>query len=136
MNYEKEASLRQPIHRYFNALNYSLYDEVRLFARNIDVVAKKGSSLATVELKLHDWTRAMQQAYLNLHVADYSYVALPEDAWSRVSPRLHSLASANGIGLMSVDGEAKLIMRARPSQIIHRNLRKGFLRNIARATPD
>lgn len=133
MNYDKESALRPSIHQYFEVQDYILFDEVRIFARKIDVVAKKGGRLVTVELKLHDWTRAIQQAYLNLHVANYSYVALPENTWSKVSPRLYNLAATYGIGLISVDGKAKLIMKAAPSKIIHQNLRKEFFKRIAQA---
>ena len=135
MTYEKESALRLPVRRFFEAQDYTVYEEVPLLARKVDVIAKKGKKVVSVELKLHDWNRAIQQAYLNLHVSNYSFVALPEEIWSKVDPRLHYLASTNGIGLISVDGSAKLIMRARPSQIIHPKLRSAFLKKISQAHP-
>ena len=71
MKVSKEESLREPVEKFFAEKNYTVYHEVKLLARKIDVVAKRKSQIVAIELKLHDWARALQQAYLNLHVSDY-----------------------------------------------------------------
>jgi hypothetical protein len=130
LKFEKEEDLREPVHRYLESLNYRWKDEVRLFSREIDVVGRKQNTILAVELKLKDWNRALQQAYLDLRVSNYSSIALPEQIWSRVDPKLFSLAASYGIGLISVDGQAKQIMRPRASKLIQPNLRKKFLRRL------
>ena len=50
-----ERDLREPVREYFNAKNYSVFDEARLFARGIDIVAKRRSKIVAVELKVEKW---------------------------------------------------------------------------------
>ena len=136
MKVSKEESLREPVEKFFAEKNYTVYHEVKLLARKIDVVAKRKSQIVAIELKLHDWARALQQAYLNLHVSDYSYIALPESLCQHLSPKIYPLAAENGIGLMSVDGMAKEIMTGRHSTMIIPHLRRTFLGQIAASQPD
>ncbi|MCJ7760098.1 hypothetical protein MUP59_03025 [Candidatus Bathyarchaeota archaeon] len=130
MNRLHECELREPVHQFFSIRNYSVHDEVRLFQRNIDIVAERRNKVVAVELKTRDWKRAVQQACLNLRVSDYSYVALPESMWSRVSPQVHYQAYDHGLGLLSVDGEAKQIMRPQQSERIQPSLRTLFLKRL------
>jgi hypothetical protein len=132
MNYEREKEMHKPIHEYFTERQYSVFDEARLFSRKIDVVAKRRNQVVTVELKLHDWKRAISQAYLNQRVSDYSFVALPEPLWNRIDRRIYSMSVAYGIGLLSVDGVARQIMRAERSRRIQPYLRKTFIKELQR----
>ena len=132
MTYEKEKEMQKPIREYFTERQYSVFDEVRLFSRKIDFVAKRRNQIVTVELKLHDWKRAISQAYLNQRVSDYSFVALPEPLWNRIDRKIYSVSVAYGIGLLSVDGVAQQIMRAEHSKRIQPHLRKSFLKDLQR----
>jgi hypothetical protein len=132
MTYEKEKEMQKPIREYFTERQYSVFDEARLFSRKIDVVAKRRNQVVTVELKLHDWKRAISQAYLNQRVSDYSFVALPEPLWNRIDRKIYSVSVAYGIGLLSVDGVARQIMRAEHSKRIQPHLRKSFLKDLQR----
>lgn len=132
MTYEKEKEMQKPIREYFTERQYSVFDEARLFSRKIDVVAKRRNQVVTVELKLHDWKRAISQAYLNQRVSDYSFVALPEPLWNRIDRKIYSVSVAYGIGLLSVDGVAQQIMRAEHSKRIQPHLRKSFLKDLQR----
>ena len=132
MTYEKEKEMQKPIREYFTERQYSVFDEVRLFSRKIDFVAKRRNQIVTVELKLHDWKRAISQAYLNQRVSDYSFVALPEPLWNRIDRKIYSVSVAYGIGLLSVDGVARQIMRAEHSKRIQPHLRKSFLKDLQR----
>ena len=132
MSYTKEEELRKPVHEYFENKNYCTFDEVKLFTRNIDIVAKKLSQVITIELKLRDWKKAISQACLNLRVSNYAYIALPEPFWDRVDRRIYSSALELGIGLLSVDGITRQIMRPAPSKRIQPMLRKNFLKSLPR----
>ena len=125
-----EGDLRKPVHSFFKRKNYQLHDEIRLFSRPIDVVAKKKSKIITIELKIRDWRRAIEQASLDLRVSNYSYVALPEAVIGRLDRRMYYEAYINGIGLISVDGNAKIIMKPERSEKIQPLLRRRFLKRL------
>jgi hypothetical protein len=127
MSYLKEEELRNPIRSYFADRQYEVFDEVPLFVRKIDVVAKKKSEVVSIELKLHDWKRAISQACLNLRVSNFSYIALPEPSLYRIDTRIYTAAVEHGIGLLSVNGTARQIMRPQRSKKIQPELRKQFL---------
>lgn len=133
MIYLKEEELRKPVHEYFKKKEYIIFDEVKLFSRNIDIVAKRRNDVITVELKLHDWKKAINQACLNQRVSDYSFVALPEPMWNRIDRRIYTLSFEQGIGLLSVDGVARQIMRPERSKRIQPCLRRRFLKNLSRS---
>jgi hypothetical protein len=130
MRYALEEELRKPVHDYFRTKKYSVFDEVRLFSRDIDIVAKRRNEIIAVELKLRDWKKAINQACLNQRVSDYSYVALPEPLWNRIDRDVYTISVAQGIGLLSVHGVARQIMRPERSKRIQPHLRRRFLRNL------
>ena len=127
-----EENLREPVHRFFENKNYSVFDEVRLFQRGIDIIAKRRSTIIAVELKMRNWRRAVQQACLDLRVSNYAFIALPETIWSRIDRRIYYEAYNHGIGLLSVDGEARQIMRPDRSKRIQPSLRRSFLKRLQR----
>jgi hypothetical protein len=130
MRYTREEELRKPVHEYFRTRQYSVFDEVRLFSRGIDIIAKRRNEIVAIELKLSDWKKAIYQACLNQRVSDYSYVALPEPLWNRINREVYTMSVAQGIGLLSVDGVARQIMRSERSKRIQPHLRRRFLRNL------
>jgi hypothetical protein len=133
MTYQKEKELINPVKEYFESRNYATFEEVKLFARNIDIIARKGNDIASIELKLRDWKRALAQAYLNLRVSNYSYVALPEPIWNRIDKRIYTASIEHGIGLLSVDGVTKLVLRPERSKRIQPQLRKNFFKELRRS---
>ena len=128
-----EEDLRKPIHDFFENKNYTVFDEVRLFARTIDIIAKRRSKVIAVELKTRDWRGAIEQACLDLRVSNYAFVALPEAVWSRIDRKVYYEAFTHGIGLLSVEGIAKQIMRPERSKRIQPRLRRRFLKNLLRS---
>lgn len=130
MNKLMEVALRKPVHDFFKNRNYSVFDEAKLFSRGIDIVAKRRSKIVAVELKVRNWRRAIQQAYLDLRVSNYAFVALPESIWGRIDRKIYYEAYNYGIGLLSVDGEARQIMRPEHSKRIQPSLRRRFLKNL------
>lgn len=127
-----EEELREPVRVYFKNRNYSVFDEAKLFSRGIDVIAKRRNNIVAVELKVQKWRRAIQQAYMDLRVSNYAFVALPEMTYERIDREIFHEAHNYGIGLLSVNGDVKQIMRPAPSNNIQPKLRRRFLRNLSK----
>jgi hypothetical protein len=100
--------------------------EVRHYEKRIDVVAfiSHGNVIEGIEAKCCDWTRAVQQAILNLTAVDFSYVAM----WSETAHRIErDLLDEFGIGLIAVGtkwGDVKLLVEARRSEFTNRFVRQ------------
>jgi len=96
--------------------------EVRHYEKSIDVVtmAVGGDELCTVEVKTQNWKKAFQQAFVNLAVADRSYVAM----YSKYAHRVDTeILREYGIGLYSVGsvwGDVELLEEANPSRYTNR----------------
>lgn len=96
--------------------------EVRHYEKIIDVVtmALGGDELCTVEVKTQNWKKAFQQAFVNLAVADRSYVAM----YSKYAHRVDTeILREYGIGLYSVGsswGDVVLLEEANPSRFTNR----------------
>lgn len=125
-----EEDMKQSVRNYYIHNNYEVYPEVRLFSRNIDLIAKKKSKIVSIELKVRNWKKGIQQSYLNLRVANYSYLALPDPIWNRINRRIYVDAFTHGIGLLSVDGTVRQIMRPERSNKIQPLLRLKFLKQL------
>lgn len=85
--------------------------EVRHYEKRIDVVTMllDGGDLCAVEVKTQNWKKAFQQAFVNLAVADKSYVAMYSKYVHRVDI---GMLKEYGIGLYSVGsawGEVELL---------------------------
>lgn len=128
----REEDLRKPVRNFFAEKNYSVFDEVKLFQRRIDIIARNRNVLIAVELKLRNWRRAVEQACLDLRVSNYAFVALPETLWNRIDRRIYYEAYSHGLGLLSVDGEARQVMRPEHSKILQPSLRQNFLKGLRR----
>jgi len=96
--------------------------EVRHYEKSIDVVAisLNGDELCTVEVKTQNWKKAFRQAFVNLAVADRSYVAM----YSKYAHRVDiEMLREHGIGLYSVGsawGNVELLEEANPSRYTNR----------------
>ena len=77
--------------------NFEIYEEVGLFNRNIDMVILSGEIIHSIEFKLHDWRKALEQAEDYRLASDYSYICMPE---RKVSETFKSPLIKNGIGLI------------------------------------
>ncbi|HET9285299.1 MAG TPA: hypothetical protein VFR24_25380 [Candidatus Angelobacter sp.] len=88
--------------------------EVRVTSNRVDVVyyEKKNEFdvgfIAAVEVKLHDWRKALQQAHRNKLFADRVYVALPAEFSSSAMINLAEFRRAS-IGLIIIDGSGAKI---------------------------
>jgi hypothetical protein len=123
----KEEDLREPVRAFFRGQGYAVFDEAKLFARGIDVVAKQGGVVVSVELKLRNWRRAVAQTYLDLRVSDYAFVAMPRNAIEN-NDELRRECARLGVGLLTVDGDkVKLVLQPVISGRIQTLLRQRFL---------
>jgi len=123
----KEDDLREPVRAFFRERGYVVFDEPKLFARGIDVVAKQSNIIISVELKLRDWRRAVAQVCLDLRVSDYAFVAMPRKAIEK-NDELRRECVRWGVGLLVVDGgEVKQVLQPVISGRIQPILRQRFL---------
>lgn len=102
--------------------HYPLAREYRLYEKNIDVLALdiRTADIIAFEVKVRDWTRAAQQAMLNLTVANRSYIAVWADAARCVSI---DVLRNSGLGLIAVGsrwGEVTYIRDAPTSPFLNR----------------
>jgi len=103
--------------------------EVRHYEKRIDIVTYCSSDqyLASIEAKCTDWSKALQQAILNLTAVEYSYIAIWEPCVHRVD---HKVLDEFGIGLLSVGtkwGDVEKLLDAKRSILINRYVRKAML---------
>ncbi|MDR3725270.1 MAG: hypothetical protein P4K83_12405 [Terracidiphilus sp.] len=105
--FSKEAQLLTPVAEFAKRSGFRLQlPEMPFYEYRIDLYGFSKSKDATVaiELKLHDWKRALEQAMLYQLCSDFVYIAMPEDAASRVDlPELEK----EGVGLLAVQRTGK-----------------------------
>ncbi len=81
--------------------------------KKIDMVTFQNRKLVSIEVKVSNWRKALQQAYSNLYVSDYSYVAL----WHKTVPNVDTYIFKNlGIGILKVNGSCEVITKAKRSR--------------------
>jgi len=94
--------------------------EIRHYEKSIDVASFGCEELCTIEVKIENWKKAFQQAFVNLAIADKSYIAM----YSRYANRVDmQMLKKFGIGLYSVGaswGEVELLEEARTSQFTNK----------------
>ena len=100
--------------------------QVPLHNRVIDLVAlNEKDELTSVEFKLKDWKRALEQARANSNAFDYVYVCLPGGKYLE---KLKREANESGVGVMVYDENigtikveltAKKVYRQWPPNIKH-----------------
>lgn len=83
--------------------------------KRIDLVTIKNQKMISIEVKVSNWKKALQQAYANLYVFDYSYVAL----WHKTIPNVdQTLFKKLGIGILEVNGSCEELMKAKRSKLV------------------
>ncbi len=100
----------------FRNIGYVVAMEVPVATRLADVYCVHpgtGTTIA-IEAKLRDWGRALRQAQVYKLAADFSYIALPQQA---ISDDCVAACSAQGIGAIGLPkrGRARLVLAATPS---------------------
>lgn len=82
------------------------FEEISFFRRSIDLVVLDNNILKTIEFKLKDWKKAIQQIIDHQIVADYSYLCMPK---RNLSETMIEQLKSNGIGLYFYDSQTKKI---------------------------
>ncbi|WOV93621.1 MAG: hypothetical protein R1F52_03050 [Candidatus Nitrosoabyssus spongiisocia] len=116
----KELELYKKIKHTGPFANETLYYEIPIgdwssSRKRIDIVALKNQKLVSIEVKISNWKKVLQQAYTNLYVADYSYVAL----WHKTMPNVDiSLFENLGIGILEINGSCEKKLSAKKSKLV------------------
>lgn len=80
--------------------------------KRIDMVTMKKNKIVAIEVKVNDWKTSLKQAYSNLFVSDYSYVAI----WHKTLPNIdRDIFNELGIGLLEVNGSCEMKIEAKKS---------------------
>jgi hypothetical protein len=122
-----EASLYPIIGAFLTERSYKVAYEVpvgRFHPRIFDVVGIKGEELISVEAKVNDFPRALQQAVTRLYYSDKVFVAFPEKYALHVSSSYSGDLKTIGVGLLSVDGEVTEKMKAKESTYLNAKRKK------------
>ena len=111
-----EAELLDPISRWLEEAGFEVRTEVPILARRADVLGVRPDGLAAVEMKMRDWSGALQQAIAYQVAAEWTWVAMPLAAASSAY-RQRWRFEAEGVGLLAVDdrGNVRTPISARPS---------------------
>lgn len=81
--------------------HYSVYNEVKIFTRSIDIVLKRpDNKLIAIEFKLKDYKKAFEQISDYQIVSDYTYLCIPK---RNVSFHILQTLRDRGIGLYMYD---------------------------------
>jgi len=123
-----EIKLYKPVKRHFEAMGFTIYCEVPILNRVVDVVALKNPQIITIELKVSYCKRAHRQAHLNGICADKSYIAV------RSKPRVRSISKCqkSNIGLLLVRGAVEVLAEAINNQP-HEHYRRRITESCSRS---
>ena len=120
MNNIKETDLYPAIKNTGPFSGKQFYYEIPIGAwatsrKRIDLVVLKNQELISIEVKISNWKKVLQQAYSNLYVFDYSYVAL----WHKTIPNVDiDIFKTLGIGILQVNGSCQEILKAKKSKLV------------------
>ncbi len=123
----KESSLLDPVTKYIKRKGFRLQaPELPFYERSVDIYgfSRKKNKTIAIELKLHKWKKAIEQALLYQLCADEAYIAMPKKFVGRVNL---DLLTKYGIGLISISeaGRCRTMIDARQSLV----LRIGYKNN-------
>jgi hypothetical protein len=93
-------------------------NEVKMLERKIDVIFFRNNKICSVEIKVKNWKKALEQAIPCQLWSHYTYVAI----WYKNMPNDLSLFEKYGIGLISVKQSVQFIIEAVESAILHDSL--------------
>lgn len=93
---------------YFENQGFLVTTEVPFLHRSIDLVYKYENKLVSIEFKLSDWKRAIEQAKSHLYGSNEVYICIPKPKRG-LSPMLKKEIKNSSIGLMFFDEEQEFI---------------------------
>jgi len=131
--FSKENSLGNPVSADLHSRGYRKQcRELKFYEYSIDIYGydSRDDRTVAVELKLHRWMRAFEQAIIYQLCADLVYIAVPQTTVKRVDK---SLLRQYGIGLIGVGSQTccELILESQQSKVImssYRDFYIGFMK--------
>ena len=124
----READLLAPISGYTRRQGYTRQSaEVQFYDYRIDLYgfSKPTGRTVAIELKLHKWQRAIEQALVYQLCADFVFIAMPVPSIARVNLQE---VSHHGIGLISVgSSRCKLEVAARQSVEVREHYKRYYV---------
>lgn len=129
-SYKRESSLLGPVQRYGQRLRFCWQDtEVQFYDYRIDLFAfseSRGLAVA-VELKLHRWRRAIEQALIYQLCADRVFIGLPETTARRVD---QEMLQRYGIGMIAISarGRCRQVVCSQQSTVVLSDYRETYIR--------
>ena len=83
--------------------------------RRVDMVTLKNKKILSIEVKISNWKKCLQQAYVNLYTFDYSYAAL----WHKVIPNIDiEMYKKLGIGILEINNACNEILKPKRSALV------------------
>jgi hypothetical protein len=127
----KETDLIGPLVKTYLNRGYKAYAEIQLSSRWIDIfmINEETNETIAVELKLTQWKKAYKQAKIYQMVADYVFVGMPEEYIHRAIDN-KELFEEIGIGLLSINGKAKIALNAKKSEIVIQNIKRELIEKL------
>lgn len=125
----RESALLPPVSAYVRRLGYRFQaQELGFYEYRIDIYgfSKGKNATVAIELKLHKWQRALQQALIYQLCSDFVFVAMPTAAIGAVD---RALLARYGIGLLAIDEtlRCKKILDAHRSSEVRQHYREKFI---------
>lgn len=130
MKKNSEASLYPIIGSFLATRNCKVAYEVpvgRFHPRIFDVVGVNDEEVISVEVKLNNFRRVLQQAITRLHYSDKVFVAFPEKYALHVNSSYGRDLKRIGIGLLSVNGTVTEKLKAKQSTYLNTKRKKKLL---------
>jgi len=116
--------LVEPVARYLRNRGFRLQTtEVPFYEYSIDTYgySRRDNLTIAVELKMANWSRAVEQALVYQLCSDLVYIAMPTKKAQRVNV---AALNRHGLGLIGVDHtRCRELIRGLPSQVVRKHYR-------------
>lgn len=102
----------------------------RFHPRIFDIVGINDKKIVSIEVKLNNFKKTLDQAITRLYYSDKVFVAFPESYISRVEKTYVPDLKEMGIGLISVNQKAVLKLKASQSIYLNFNRKRKLLAKV------
>ncbi len=112
--------------------DFKVKTEIPNMGQSIDIVAYKGKWLTAIEVKMHDWRRAINQCETHELIVDFIYIAI---ATKSISEKLKDFASERGYGILHYNNNnhkknIDLVLKARINKNFYKPQRDIFTKKM------
>ncbi len=129
MHLKQEGLLAEPVSAYVRRKSfYKQTRELQFYEFRIDLYgfSRVRNLTVAIELKLHNWRRAIEQALLYQLCSDLVFIAVPERTIARIDD---VLLREHGIGLLAVEGVSRCrqILAPSLSHVVRSHYREAYI---------